>query len=245
MKQHLISGVIAAAAVVSFWSAGMRAQTETARSSLRDSLPERWMYVPDHLQTAPVDDQWWRNFGDSTLNRLIREATENNFNVASALKRIEIAQRQVSAARAGYYPTLGVSAGWQKSQQAGAIERPAGPSVKSDYFSAGLQMNWEIDVFGRVRSKVKAGKAGVAVSRAEYDALLVSLCAEVADNYIRLRTYQQQYQVALTHIASQEKILRITEARLEVGIGDALEGAQAKIVLFSTKSDIPRLESLT
>lgn len=211
---------------------------------LRNPLPERWLYVPDHVLLAPTEDKWWQEFDDDILNNLIERAVTANFNVSAALKRIEMARKEMNSAASGYYPSLGLTAGWNREQNSGAVSTPVMPSTHSDYFSAGISMNWEIDVFGRIRSKVKALGEAVKVSKADYEAVMISLCANVAKAYFELRTYQTEYNVALTHIQSQEKILRITEARLEAGIGDMLEVTQARMVLYSTKASVPGLEAM-
>lgn len=206
-------------------------------------LPQRWQYVPQHVQTSPADDRWWTQYDDPILNSLIAKAEKNNYNVASALKRIEIARRQITAAQSSLYPTLDVSAGWSAAKSSGAVPNHAVSTHTSSYFNVGATVNWEIDVFGRVAAKTKAAKAGVKVSRAEYDGVIVTLCANVAKAYFQLRTYQEQYRVAMDHIASQEEIVRMTEARLDAGIANALEVSQAKTVLYSTQASIPALES--
>ncbi len=216
---------------------------KNSESALRSPLPERWLYVPDHLQTSPSEDRWWKEFGDTTLNMLISKAEANNYNVASALKRIQLADKEMEITRSGYYPNVGVSAGWTGAQQSGATGKNVGPSVRSRYFSAGVNMSWEIDVFGKIKRQLKADKAAIDVSRADYDAVMVSLCANVATTYLQLRTYQMQYEVAVEHIKSQEKVLKIAEARQEAGIGNMLEVTQARIVLYSTQSSVPGLES--
>lgn len=207
------------------------------------ALPSRWQYQPEYMQTSPSDDPWWKQYGDSILDGLISRAQANNYNVAAAMKRIDLAKRQITAARSALYPSIGVSAGWTGSRSAGAANNPVAASGRSSYFNAGANMNWEIDVFGRVAAKTKAAKAGVNVSRAEYDGVIVSLCSELASAYFELRTYQEQYRVTLEHIESQKVDVRMTEARHEAGIGDALEVAQARTVLYTTESSLPALES--
>ena len=219
------------------------AETPARPDMLGAALPERWLYMPDHYQTAPSEDKWWKEFGDPLLNDLISRAEKNNYNVSSAMKRIALAEKEMAITRSGCYPDLSLSAGWQQSQQAGAAGKSVGSSVTSSSFSAGVSMSWEIDVFGRIRRNLKADKAAIDVSRADYDAVLVSLCANVAKTYMQLRMYQMEHKVATDHIASQEKVLKIAEARQEAGIGDMLEVTQAKIVLYSTRSSIPGLES--
>lgn len=212
-------------------------------SNVYGQLPERWIYQPEHAQTVPSADGWWRQYADPTLDSLIVKAEANNSNVAQALKRIKIAERQITAARASLYPTLDVSAGWSRTEAAGAISKPATASHSESYFNLGANANWEIDIFGRVAAKVKSAKAGVAVSSAEYDAVMVALCADVASAYFQLRTYHQQYRVATEHIASQEKVVRMTQARYEAGLANALEVSQAKTVLYSTQASLPSLKS--
>lgn len=206
-------------------------------------LSDRWTYTEAYRQTAPAADDWWATFGDPMLDSLLVKAQANNYNVAAAIKRIDLARKETDLARSAYWPDLQASAGWQKAQTAGATTHPSTPSRTVDYFSLGLNMNWEIDVFGRVSANIKAGKAATQAARADYDAVLVSLAANVAKAYFRLRTLQEQHAVALSHIQQQEKVLRMTEARFEAGIGDMLEVTQARIVLYSTKSTLPQLEA--
>lgn len=206
-------------------------------------MPERWQYMPQYMQTSPSEDRWWKQYNDPILDSLIIKAEANNYNVGSALKRIKLAERQITAARSALYPTIGVSAGWAAEQASRAISNPVRPSTHNSNFNVGANVNWEIDVFGRVAAKTKAAKAGVEVSRAEYDGVLVALCANVASAYFQLRTYQEQYQVAQAHIVSQEKVLKMTEVRYEAGLSNALEVSQAKTLLYSTRATLPTLES--
>lgn len=222
---------------------GARGEYRNAVEAFRRTIPGTWLYTPEHVQTSPCEDVWWREFGDTTLNELISRAIDNNYNASAALRRLEISRRQVNEARAAYYPVLGATAGYSLSQSAGAMASPVENSAVSSGFSIGATMNWEVDVFGRVARQVKAAKAGVMVSKAEYDGVMVSMCASLAKAYLQLRCYQEQYAVVMTHLASQERILRITEARKEAGIGNALEVAQAREVLYSTRAKVPSIES--
>lgn len=140
-------------------------------------LPEQWQLEQQNYQTLPTDDEWWNTFNDPVLTQLIAMAVENNYNVASALKRIEMASKEIGITRAGYYPTISISGGWTKDQESGKMYDYDSERIRSSYFSLGASMNWEIDVFGRVYSNVKGKKAAYNVARADYDAVMVSLCA--------------------------------------------------------------------
>lgn len=209
---------------------------------VRDSLPESWQMTRQCTQTLPTDDAWWQIFNDSTLNMLIAKAVANNYNVAAAMKRIEMADKVIKEARSGYFPTISLAGGWNNARQSGATSKNVVPAIRDSYFSLGATMNWEIDVFGRVRENVKAKKAAYNASRADYDAVMVSLCANVATAYMELRMCQEELAVANAHIASQDQIVKITEARFEAQLASMLDVTQARIVLYNTQTSLPGLK---
>lgn len=203
------------------------------------SMPGQWTPQQQYYQTNPAEDSWWTTFDDPVLTRLIEKAVKNNFNVASAVKSIEMAQKSIRQAQASYYPVFTANAGWTKEKESGAAMR----SENLSYYSLGASMSWEIDVFGRIYQNVKAKKAAYNVSRADYDAVLVSLCANLATAYIQLRTYQEELRVAKMHIESQRYVCKITEARYEADLGNMLDVTQAKVVLYETESSLPSIEA--
>lgn len=104
-------------------------------------------------------------------------------------------------------------------------------------------MSWEIDVFGSIRNRVKAQRENFAASQEEYNAVMVSLCAQVASAYINLRELQQEVEVARQNCLSQEAVVEITEKRFETGLVSKLDVAQAKSVYYSTRASLPMLEA--
>lgn len=210
---------------------------------LRDSLPGNWAYTSDFSIDYPCDDQWWQKFNDSGLDTLISIAMDNNWNLLMAQQRMEVARTNVSLTRSAYYPTVGLNAGWTKTQSTGMMGKYPGDATRESGFSLGLSASWEVDLFGRIRSKATQAGFDYKASRAEYAATMVALCAELAQDYVQLRVWQAQLAVATRHISTQQKIVDITQARLEAGIGSMLDVTQAKIVLYSTQATIPSLEN--
>ena len=210
---------------------------------LQSPVPESWQLEQQNFQTLPCEDAWWNSFNDPVLSQLIDMAVENNYNVASALKRIEMASKEIGMTKAGYYPSISLSGGWTKEQESGRIYSADAERMKSSYFSLGASMSWEIDVFGRVYSNVKEKKAAYNVARADYDAVMVSLCASVATAYMQLRTYEDEIRVAREHIESQKYVCKITESRFEAQLGNMLDVTQARVVLYETESTLPTLEA--
>lgn len=210
---------------------------------LEQPMPETWQLERQNFQTNPCEDAWWTTFNDPVLSKLIEMAVANNYNVAAALKRIEMASKEIGMTKSGYYPTIGVSGGYTKAQESGRLYHNPTTPVRSSYFNIGASMNWEIDVFGRVNSNVKEKKAAYNVARADYDAVMVSLCASVATAYMQLRTYEEELAVAKAHIESQKYVCKITEARFNADLGNMLDVTQGLVVLYETEATLPTLES--
>lgn len=169
----LLSGLAITVLGLSLPSSGAELSPE---KPLRDSLPAGWQLESTYFQTTPTDDRWWDTFNDPVLTALIKRAVDNNFDVLAAARRIDAASEVCRAAKAGYYPTISASGGWSRERMAGAATGTPRDSRTESYFSLGLTMNWEIDVFGRIREQLKADKASFRATEAEYDATLVSLC---------------------------------------------------------------------
>ncbi len=224
-------------------SARIAAAQDSPQEMLRESLPDRWTYATDMEQTMPGDDQWWKNFNDPLLDSLINLGIENNFNVLTAIHSIEAAKAQIGQAQAGYYPTIGLSAGYTKGRNAGAIGGSHVHSSNSSYFSLGANMSWEIDVFGKIRESVRNRKALYQASRADYVATMISLTADIATYYFNLRTFQRKLYVTREHLASQDRVVTIAKARFEAGLVSKLDVAQALTVYYSTEASVPSLEA--
>ncbi|MBV4205657.1 TolC family protein [Bacteroides salyersiae] len=205
-------------------------------------LPQAWEEGGEVFrQTLPVDDQWWKSFGDTTLDSLISIAVDRNYSVLTAIDRMSMAKAGLRMERSGFFPTVGINAGWTRQQTSGNTSEL--PQSTQHYYDVSANMSWELDIFGSIRQRVKAQKETFAASKEEYTAVMVSLSAQVASSYIQLRELQQELKVVERNCASQAAVLKITEVRYNTGLVSKLDVAQAKSVYFSTKASIPQLES--
>ena len=210
---------------------------------LERPLPDRWQ-EKDMLfqQVLPVDDQWWKVFEDATLDSLISLAMEQNPSVLMAINRIDQAKAQWRISQSEFYPSLTFNGGWTRQQTSGNLGTGS-PQAWTGYYSASVQMSWQLDVFGVIREKAKAQKELYAASKEEYNATMVSLCAEVASAYFNLREVQQELDVLRRNAVSQEAVVKITESRYKTGLVSKLDVAQAKSVYYSTLASIPTTEA--
>ena len=169
---------------------------------------------------------------DSLLGRVMLTAQSANLNVAIASRSIITAQLALKSTRAGYFPTLQAQAsyGYTRAESRGAA-------------AAAAAISWEIDLFGRIAVQAKADKAAVELSRAEMQGVMLSLMAQVATDYVSLRTAQRQLAVALEHAESQRSAMEIARARHQAGLASQLDVSEAEAVYFTTLAGVPQFRA--
>ena len=221
----------------------LRVNGQQAEKYLTHPLPREWQ-EEDSLfqQVLPVDDRWWRAFEDETLDSLIALAIDQNPSVLMAINRIDQAKAQWRISQSELYPSLSFNGGWNRQQTSGNLGT-GNPQDRNGYYNASVQMSWQLDVFGVIRQKAKAQKELYNASKEEYNATMVSLCAEIASAYFNLREQQLELDVLRRNAISQEAVVRITETRYKTGLVSKLDVAQAKSVYYSTLASIPMTEA--
>lgn len=205
-----------------------------------ESLPDGYGFMIFSSAPLPEDKSWWQNFQDPVLTKLELLALRNNYNVKAMLKRVEAAKQILKVTQAGYYPNINIGVGYNANRDSGRESAPYATAEPVNYFMAQATMSWEIDIFGKIYEKTKGDKANIDVTRLESEGLQLSLTAEIATYYSSLRMYEQQLDVARSHLKSQEDILNIVETRYKTGLVSKLDVAQAKNMVSSTRLLIPR-----
>ena len=182
---------------------------------------------------------WWSAFGDPQLTSFVTRAVAGNLDVRTALSRVREARASMRAARAPLRPSVDASA----SARASGTGGEAGLSGTSQQYSLGLDASWELDVFGGIQSGVDAATATADARRADLQDVLVSLVAEVALDYIDVRSTQQRLEIARSNVSLQEQTLDLTRLRQQAGLGTDLEVQQALANVETTRAQIASLEA--
>ena len=185
---------------------------------------------------------WWTRFDDPLLARLVSEALQANASVASAQAALRQARALRDVASAALYPTLGSSASAQRSRGGTGASSTGGAST-NNLFQAGLDANWELDIFGVNRSALNASDAVARASAASLGDVQVSIAAEVALAYIGLRSAQARLAIAEENLASQRETMQITRWRLQAGLVTALDVEQARALAEQTGALVPALQT--
>jgi NodT family efflux transporter outer membrane factor (OMF) lipoprotein len=196
----------------------------------------------DSLKTEDID--WWQVFKDPILNQLIELAYQQNLDLQSAGIRILQARAQLGITVGAKYPQVQQALLSYERDQLSNNAAGTSPSADLNYdnYNIGLDAAWEVDIWGKFRRSVQSDVANLVASIASYDDVLVSLLAEVALNYVSVRTFEERLAVAQDNVKIQRRSLEITQARFEAGAVTELDVQQAKALLKDTESSIPRFQ---
>ncbi|HEX5818864.1 MAG TPA: TolC family protein [Gemmatimonadales bacterium] len=196
-------------------------------------------------QSAAMDLEHWRRLGDTTLIRLIDEALVANLDLQVAEARVRSARGAKSGATWELLPQGQVSGSFTRRRFAGgSFPGVSGRLPDESLWDVGAEAAWELDVFGRLRSGVRAQGALVEASEADRRAVQVAIAAEVARAYFDLRGAQEQLEVARRNSANQQRTLALTRERLDAGRGTAFDTERATAQLAATRASIPLVEAM-
>ena len=196
--------------------------------------------------TAEARSDWWRLYADPTLDGLIDQAFAQNNELEAAVANLRAVRASLSEARSGLLPTTSTSASATRSRASAATTPglPAGQEApETDVYDVGLQASYEIDLFGRVASTIRAARADADAQAAALDVIRISVAAETARAYADACSANAQIAVAERTIGLQQNTADLTQRLLEGGAGTGLDTARAGSLLASTRAQLPSLRA--
>lgn len=193
------------------------------------------------LRREIPDAEWWREFADPTLDALIEQAAASNYEVRIAIANLRASRALLQGGRLELAPIITAEGSKKREKQSEALDIPQ--DFSDDYYDAGFDVSWEIDIFGRVRRSVEALKADYESEEAAWRDTLRSVISEVARTYVELRGVQYRFAVAERNTANQEETWQLTLALLEGGRGTDLDIARALAQLETTRASIGPLQA--
>jgi len=187
---------------------------------------------------SPVAE-WWRQFDDPVLERLVADALLANPDLRIAMTRVQAARAVFTERRLDPWPHVVADAAGERTRQPDA----AGGAIAEEY-SLGFDAAWELDLFGRLRRGAEAARADLQAEQAGLEDAQVSVAAEVARNYFLLRGAQKRIAVSEQTLVNLGQTQRLTETRHALGAGSALDVNSSRARLKAIEADIPLLRSL-
>jgi NodT family efflux transporter outer membrane factor (OMF) lipoprotein len=214
----------------------------TPQATLRDanslSLP-----LPTAHAQAPLDMQWWRAFGDDTLNQLEAQALQANPSLKLAQARLTGAQAAAQLAGAADGPQLAAQLNLteQRYTANGAVPPPLAGSVQSSG-TAQLAASWELDFFGKNRAALEAALGTERAAQADAQAARVLLAAQVAQTYFAWVGLREQRRVAQQVLAQREAMRQLVQDRLQAGLDTPMDLRQSDAALPEARLLLAQLD---
>jgi NodT family efflux transporter outer membrane factor (OMF) lipoprotein len=192
-------------------------------------------------QAQPADrlprDSWWTLYGSGELDELQKQLVVGNPTLATAVADYARAQALSDQARAGLFPTLGLNASVQRQRE--SLNAPLrGPTTPTYYDTntLGGNIGYELDLWGQIRNEVLAGKANAAAAAADLENARLSLAAQLADNYIQLRSLDRTGALLDDTVKAYTRAVSLTQQRHDAGIAPGIDVSQAQTQLDVAKS---------
>ncbi len=208
---------------------------------------------PDASLSAGTLSAWWTEIQYETLHELIQKPLHGTRDMEEARSRLLQAREQVGITKAEKLPWVNAAGGWVRGEMPDDITRgilpaqlqnmPLGIEGSNSATYAGLDASWELDLFGKKSAKVREARGALEAQRGMLYSTWVSLSAEVAMNYITLRTLQAELDVTEKSIANMKENLSLMQVNQESGLVSSVPVDQLTYTLKETEAQIPELKS--
>jgi multidrug efflux system outer membrane protein len=208
----------------------------------RPALPVTPTYRDWPAQMESIADlPWWQVFRDAVLERLIREALENNRDLLAATERVEQARYLAGVKRGELFPDLGYEGDVARGRdtQLGAPRENRG--VESDYLGTATAF-WELDVWGRLRRASEAARADMLATEAFRRGVVLSLAAGVAQAYFELLELDLELEIARRNVLSFTETRDLFQRKFQGGVASRLDPLRGEAALAQVAATVPDLE---
>jgi len=188
-----------------------------------------------------VETIWWQQFDDPTLNALVAQSLQGNRELRVAFARLKAARaiRDDISNDAMPVVTSRASSEIGRSQVPGQTEH----RINQERYDLGLDMAWEIDLFGRIQRELEASEADQQVAEANLYQLQVTMIAELVDAYGQLRGAQLREHIARDNLKNQQDSRSVTVQLRDEGVGNEIDVVRADARLAAVEASIPQLQA--
>ena len=188
--------------------------------------------------SVPLPGQWWKSFGDATLDRLVEQSLANNFSLQSVWARLDQAAAVERIARAELFPSVDAegSAGrsWAHNDR----------GITGNNYAVGAMASYELDLWGRIDSNSKAAMLDRRASEAELTAAGISLSAEVASTWYQLVEQYGQQALVANQLDTNSRVLELITLRFRRGKVGATDVLQQRQLVESNRGELANVQSL-
>ena len=189
------------------------------------------------FETSDIRDLWWKEFHDENLNSLVESALEKNTNLRIAYLNLQKAKASLGIAEADLLPGVNLNASYTKAKTSGETYTGQ-PQTRYRSSSINLGLNYEIDLWGRVRNSVLAANENLNASKFDYDSARLSLSSSVAKSYFALVSLNMQEAVLKETLKTYEDTLALRKTQLDLGGINEMTYLQSKAEVERAKTSL-------
>jgi multidrug efflux system outer membrane protein len=208
------------------------------------NVPATWRteVVESDKSSEVPRGSWWRLLDDSAINVLIESTLVDSPTLAEAVTRIDEARAQVGINSASGLPSASISKNLARAQSQNTPVQGTSTTMLSSSASTGINLSWEIDIFGRVRQSLDSARNRLTARTADAVATRLALASEIANEVLSLRACESSMQVWAEDIASRERTLSLTRRRLATGFAAPVDEARAVSGITSSRTSLASYE---
>lgn len=213
-------------------------------------VPDRYARAPLAAASAPaeasdaarLDTAWWTGFGDPKLDELIRTALDQNLELQVAALRVQKYLAVLGVAEAALWPKAdyGASRSRDTLSQNRQVPLAIGTDPVDNNYEVAIRASWELDLWGRLRRANEAASAQLLAAEENRRALVLSIVAEIASNYVRLLTVDRQIQLIEARLASWNESLGLLKVKLDGGRISELPVLNAQLQIDDLEASLPQ-----
>jgi multidrug efflux system outer membrane protein len=193
------------------------------------------------------DLKWFEVFKDEELQRLIKTAMQQNYDLRAAMARVNAERANVGLARSDQFPQFEADASLTtiRNSANGQFAGSAAGGQKTSFGSVFLSLlNFEIDIWGRLRNQTKAARAELRASEEDRRAVMTTVVGDVATNYFALLEFDDELAIARRTLATRQESLNLIKVREQGGLATLLDVRQAEQLVYQASQTIPDTERL-
>ena len=189
------------------------------------------------FETSDIRDLWWKEFEDENLNVLVESALEKNTNLRIAYLNLQKAKASLGIAEADFLPGINLNVSYTKAKTSGETYTKQ-PQTRYRSSSINLGLNYEVDLWGRVRNSVLAANENLNASKFDYDSARLSLSSSVAKSYFALVSLNMQEAVLKETLKTYEDTLALRKTQLDLGGINEMTYLQSKAEVERAKTSL-------
>jgi len=206
-------------------------------------LPAAWTGTPAQGVKAP-GERWWTLYGDPALDRLVEEALTHNQDLALAVARVDEVRARARVADSLFWPAVDAQFQRDRTRNSERSSFPLPPNaIENNNYRAQLNVSYEVDLWGRLRSASNAARADLLATEAARETVRITLATEVVRAYYTLVAFDEQLAATRRSLALHSEGLTLQNVRHKAGLINDFTLRQLEAEVARAQAQLPALEA--